>query len=160
MFAMRTLVHSETLNTSRQATWSALADFGDVAAWAPYMRISHVVGEQESGVGTRRAMQHEFGFRFEEKVTAWIEGEGYDFDVLKAPWPMRDVRESWRIGATDGAVTVTTRVEYGMKLGPLGALLDWALVRFIVLREMRSGVRGLKEYVERSNGSPLRSEIK
>ena len=79
---MRTLVHTETVKASQQATWSALADFGDVAAWAPYMRISHVVGEQESGVGTRRAMQHEFGFRFEERVTDWIEGEGYDFDVL------------------------------------------------------------------------------
>ena len=149
---MRTIVQSENVRASCQSTWSALADFGDVAAWAPYMRISHVIGEQESGIGTRRAMQHEFGFRFEEEVTAWIEGEGYDFDVLKAPWPMQDVSESWRIEAMDGEVAVTTRVQYGMKLGPLGALLDWALVRFIVRREMRSGVRGLKEYLERSNG--------
>ena len=50
-----------------------------------------------------------------------------------------------------GIVRVTTRVEYETRLGPLGALLDAALVRFVVLREMRSGVRGLKAYVERQD---------
>ena len=98
----------------------------------------------------RRAMQHELGFRFEEKVTDWREGEGYDFDVLKAPWPMVDVRESWQLERLEDSVNVSTRVEYRMKLGILGALADFLLVRFIVQREMRSGVRGLKEYVERS----------
>jgi ligand-binding SRPBCC domain-containing protein len=148
---MRTLCETVEINAPAETVWSALVDFGDVAAWAPYMRISHLVGNQESGAGTRRAMQHELGFRFEECVTAWFEGEGYEFDVHKAPWPMKDVRESWRLGRGSNPVTVTTQVEYGMKIGPLGALLDWALVRFIVRREMRSGVRGLKEYVERKH---------
>ena len=147
---MRTLKLSETIETSRQEIWSALADFGDVAAWAPYMRISHIVGDQETGVGTRRAMQHELGFRFEELVTSWTEGEGFEFDVLKAPWPMTAVSESWRIDGDGGSVRVTTTVRYAMKLGPLGALLDTLLVRFVVKREMRSGVRGLKEYLERT----------
>lgn len=151
---MRTLACTETIKASRQNVWSALADFGDVAAWAPYMRVSHLVGEQESGVGTMRAMRHQFGFRFKERVTGWTEGEGFEFDVLKAPWPMCDVRETWRITQDERGVSVTTRVEYGMKLGALGALLDGLLVRFVVLREMRSGVRGLKEHVERRNGSP------
>ena len=146
---MRTLTLSIDIQVTPDIAWSALADFGDVAAWAPYMRISHLVGDQTSGIGTRRAMQHELGFRFEEQVTSWFEGEGYDFDVLKAPWPMHNVFESWRIAPMKGGVSVTTRVKYGMKLGPFGMLLDAALVRFIVLREMRSGLRGLKEYLER-----------
>lgn len=129
--------------------WQALADFGDVAAWAPYMRISHLVGDQERGVGTRRAMKHELGFRFEERVTEWREGEGFAFDVLRAPWPMEQVRESWRIEERQGVTRVVTRVQYGMKLGLAGALLDASLVQFIVRREMRSGLRGLKEYLER-----------
>jgi len=154
---MRTLIQSVHIKAPPHLVWSALSDFGDVAAWAPYMRISHLVGDQVSGVGTRRAMQHEFGFRFEERVTNWREGEGYDFDVLKAPWPMRNVFETWRMTPSDGGVNVTTRVEYGMKLGPLGKLLDALFIRFVVLREMRSGVRGLKDYVER-NGTAGKSD--
>lgn len=145
---MRILTESVVIQAPPGDVWAALADFGDVAAWAPYMRVSHLLGDQATGVGTRRAMQHELGFRFEERVTEWIEGEGFSFDVLKAPWPMADVAETWRMRIDDGGVRVTTRVEYGMKLDPLGRLLDWALVRFIVQREMRSGVLGLKAHVE------------
>ena len=94
-------------------------------------------------------MQHELGFRFEEEVTAWREGEGYDFDVHRAPWPMKNVKETWNMAVEGNGVRVTTRVDYEMELGPMGTLLDALLVRFVVLREMRSGVRGLKAYVER-----------
>lgn len=146
---MRELSEQVEIEAPLDLVWQALADFGDVAAWAPYMRISHLVGTQESGVGTRRAMQHELGFRFEECVTEWREGEGFAFDVLRAPWPMDAVKESWRAEARDGLAVVSTRVRYGMKVGAAGSLLDWALVRFVVRREMRSGLRGLKEYVER-----------
>ena len=146
---MRELSEHVMIAVPPEIVWQALADFGDVAAWAPYMRISHLVGDQEQGVGTRRAMQHELGFRFEERVTAWDEGEGFAFDVLRAPWPMDDVSESWRIATHGSGTQVTTRVQYGMKVGSAGALLDWSLVRFIVRREMRSGLRGLKEYLER-----------
>lgn len=153
---MRTLSESVEINATREVVWEALRDFGDVAAWAPYMRISHLVGKQETGIGTRRAMQHEFGFRFEEEVTAWLEVEGYDFDVFRAPWPLMDVRESWRMeSAGPRTVSVTTRVVYKTRLGPLGTLLDAALIQFVVSREMRSGVRGLKAYVERQDqGEP------
>jgi ligand-binding SRPBCC domain-containing protein len=145
---MRTLIQSVTIHAPLEKVWVTLADFGDVAAWAPYMRVSHLLGDQGKGVGTRRAMQHELGFRFEECVTEWVDGEGFTFDVLKAPWPMSNVTETWRVHASDDGTRVTTRVVYDMKLGPLGRLLDSALVRFVVSREMRSGVLGLKAHVE------------
>lgn len=149
---MRTLLETVEINAPSHLVWEALRDFGDVAAWAPYMRISHLVGSQETGVGTRRAMQHEFGFRFEEEVTAWLDEEGYDFDVFRAPWPLTGVKESWRMEAAGtGCVRVVTRVEYATRLGLLGTLLDAVLVQFVVRREMRSGVNGLKAYVERQD---------
>ena len=77
--------------------------------------------------------------------------------MLRAPWPMHRVHESWALTARDGITQVTTCVDYGMKLGPAGALLDWSLVRFIVRREMRSGLRGLKEYIERRAAAQRRA---
>ena len=59
------------------------------------------------------------------------------------------MKESWSSHGDNGFTTVNTQVTYGMRLGPLGAAADWLLVRLIVRREMRSGLRGLKEYVER-----------
>jgi hypothetical protein len=42
-----------------------------------------------------------------------------------------------------------------MHLGPVGRILDWMMVRFIVQREMRAGLRGLKQYLETGAGKSI-----
>jgi len=148
MHQMRVLTEQVSISAPLAAVWSVLADFGNVDLWAPYMKSCHLVGEQTSGVGMRRGMRHAWGFRFEEAVTDWTEGRGFSFDVLRAPFPMTHVKESWVITGGNSHTTVATQVSYGMYLGLLGQALDWPLVRFIVQREMRSGLAGLKQYVE------------
>jgi hypothetical protein len=65
---------------------------------------------------------------------------------------MQEVKESWAI-ASKTCTVVSTQVRYGMRLGPVGRALDPVLVRFLVRREMRAGLRGLKQFVERSAGN-------
>lgn len=145
---MRLLEERVEINAPADLVWAILADFGNVADWAPYMRRSNLIGEQQSGIGMRRGMRHAWGFRLEEVVTQWHKGKGFAFDVLKAPYPMRDVKEVWVMGAENGSTVVETQVRYGMHLGFAGRLLDQLMVRFIVAREMRVGLRGLKHYLE------------
>lgn len=145
---MRVLEERVEVKAPVKLVWEVLADFGELACWAPYMRTSHLIGEQQSGIGMRRGMRHAWGFRLEEVVTQWHQGKGFAFDVLKAPFPMKDVKEVWVLGPENGYTVVETQVRYGMHLGLLGGLLDWLLVRFIVRREMRVGLRGLKQYSE------------
>lgn len=152
---MRELSAQVEIHAPHLAVWDVLADFGGVADWAPYMRESHLIGEKRSGAGTQRGMRHAWGFRFEEAVTEWNDGDGYSFDVHRAPFPMKNVRESWRTDRRNGTSTVITRVTYQMHMGPIGHLIDWLLVRFIVQREMRAGLRGLKHYLEHGAGKAI-----
>ncbi|MDT8320053.1 MAG: SRPBCC family protein [Xanthomonadales bacterium] len=145
---MRVLSEQIDINAPAELVWDVLANFGGVALWAPYMITSHLVGPQDSGPGTRRAMKHAWGFRFEEQVTEWNEGKGLSFDVHRAPFPMRAVQETWELSRRGERTVIATRVSYRMGLGILGGFLDWALVRFIVRREMRAGLRGFREYAE------------
>jgi ligand-binding SRPBCC domain-containing protein len=149
---MRVLEERVELRAPAPQVWAVLADFGGVATWAPYMRNSQLLGQQAVGVGARRAMRHAWGFRFEECVTQWHEGKGFSFDVLKAPFPMKNVKETWAIAREDGHTVVSTQVRYGMRLGWVGRILDRLLVRFLVRREMRAGLRGLRQHLERSTG--------
>jgi ligand-binding SRPBCC domain-containing protein len=154
---MRLLQERVEISASPDQVWEVLADFGGVAKWAPYMRKSHLIGNQRSGIGMRRGMRHAWGFRFEEEVTQWHEGKGFAFVVLKAPFPMKDVKEVWVLAPEDGHTAVETQVRYGAHVGFIGKIVDWLLVRFVVRREMRAGLRGLKEYTERQadlTGSP------
>jgi ligand-binding SRPBCC domain-containing protein len=152
---MRILSERVYIQAPAGAVWAVLADFGGVADWAPYMKKSHLIGDIKRGVGTRRGMRHAWGFRFEEAVTEWTEGSGFCFDVFQAPFPMKDVRETWVTASDNGLSTVRTRVSYDMRLGLIGRLLDWLLVRFIVTREMRAGLRGLKQYLEDGEGKAI-----
>jgi len=124
---MRVLSEQVEILAPHDVVWAVLEDFGGVSDWAPY----------------------NWGFNFEEMVTKWVDGEGYSFEVYRAPYPMKDVHETWSAHHDNGLSTVTTQVTYSMRLGVLGRLLDWVLVQFVVKREMRAGLRGLKQHVER-----------
>lgn len=145
---MRTLKENIRVQSSPQAVWDVLADFGDTAAWAPGMRRSEVKGEPKTGVGSYRVMRHVWGFTIEESVTQWTEGAGYAFDLVRAPFPMCKVHETVRLEQGDGHAVVTTSVSYAMRLGVIGYLLDAVFVRFLIRREMRTSLRGLKHFVE------------
>ena len=146
---MRVLTEKISILASDKDLWSVMEDFGSVYKWAPYMHKSTLVGSQSTGVGTCRFLRHVWGFMLEEVVTEWTEGEGFSFDVYRAPYPMKNVHESWLAGRSNGHATVLTSVNYEMRLGFLGRVLDWILVRHIVQREMHTGLLGLKQYVEK-----------
>ena len=145
---MRTLENRIQINASHAVVWGILGDFSGVATWAPPLRNSAPVGDVEAGAGAYRVMRHFWGFRLEETVVEWDEGNGFRFDVVKVPFPLRDVRESWHLADGEGQVQVTTRVEYDMYLGPLGAALDAAFVSRLVRREMKAGRHGLQRSAE------------
>ena len=146
---MRKLEERIEIKASKQAVWDVMADFGSAAKWAPDMRHSSLKGELKTGVGTHRVMRHLWGFRIEEIVTRWEECAGYSFKLVKAPYPMRDVCETWVLQHDGNQALLAITVSYGMRLGLLGALLDSVLVRFVVARQMRLGICGLKHYVEK-----------
>ena len=145
---MRKLTEKIEIKATDEAVWGVLNDFGGVAKWAPFLRHAALVGELERGVGSYRVMRHYWGFRLEESVAEWTDHAGYTFNVVVVPYPMFDVRESWSLNGGNPHATVTSKVQYGMRLGVLGAALDWVLVRHLIRREMRAGLKGLRKYVE------------
>jgi len=144
---MRILNEQVSIPAAQSAVWAVLEDFGGVAKWAPNMRRSKLVGNQATGKGARRIMHHHLGFNFEEVITDWNPGSGYSFEVYRAPYPMKNVRENWCVTDRNGQSLVSTQVTYSMALGRVGRLLDSLLVRHIVQREMRNGLNGLKKHI-------------
>ena len=145
---VRKLEEKTEIRTTTQVVWEAMADFGNASTWAPGMRKSSLKGDKKTGVGTHRIMRHSWGFRIEEIVTEWTTGTGYSFKLVKAPFPMCEVCETWVLRPAESGALLTIVVTYGMRLGLLGNLLDTVLVRFVVAREMRLSIRGLKRHLE------------
>jgi hypothetical protein len=152
---LRKLKQAIGINAPKKAVWDVMADFGSAADWAPGMRRSALFGKATTGVGMQRIMQHAWGFIIEEIITHWTEGEEYSFNLSRAPFPMRDVKEKWVLGENGSQTSLDITVSYDMRLGLIGALLDTVLVRFVVAREMRLGIYGLKHHVERLSAKSL-----
>lgn len=140
------------IRTTAEAAWDTLSDYARVDLWAPGLWAAAIVGEQQRGVGARRRLRHSLGFRIEEIVTEWHEGSGYGFDLERAPFPMRDVRESIWIEPNGAGVRIHSTVTYGMKLGFIGGLLDRGVVSPLVGRQMRRSLAGLKKLLESAPG--------
>ena len=62
---------------------------------------------------------------------------------------MRNIRETWSVEEINGRTVITTTVSYNIRLSTLGKMFDTAVLRHLVAREMRAGLRGLQVYLER-----------
>lgn len=144
----RTIEKSAFISQPPGKVWEVLADFGGVAKWAPRMKDSRITGGLLNGIGTRRVMRHVWGFRIVETVTRWDEGSGFTFRLDRAPAPMCDVVESWRIEPEDAGTRVLTRVTYGTGWALFGRCVDQFLLRFLVEREMTSSLRSLRHFAD------------
>lgn len=149
---VRTLHESITVKSTPAAAWTVLADFSGVTLWAPGIRTATVVSEQKTGVGARRNLLLNLGFRIEEVITEWNEGSGYSFALVRAPYPMLDVHETIYILAEGDHVQVHSIVNYATKMGVVGTLLDRGVIHRLVKREMRASLTGLKRILERKSG--------
>ena len=126
------------------AVWEVLRAFGDVSAWAPGIAGSQCLDGRTGGLGVRRRLRHVWGFEFDEVVTAWDEGRGYSFIVLGAPFPLNVVVETWKVVPGPGHAVVETVVTYDTRGGAVGRLIDGVLLWYLIRREMRRGLAGLR----------------
>lgn len=144
------IIERVAIERRRDDVWEVLADFANVAEWAPFLTQSRVITEGDVGIGSRRLIRHRWGFRLYETVNEWEEGEHMAYAVRGAPYPIEGLRESWRIAGNGNGTVVTTRVGYRVRLGSAGALLDRIVIRPMMRRTMRHGLEALKGRLERA----------
>jgi len=105
------------VGVSQQAVWKVLEQFGSVDQWTPGMHSSSPSGEQATGVGTRRVMRHNWGFRIEEEVTRWADDQGISFVLIKTPFPIQNVHKTRDIEEQNEATRIVTTVIHKMGKG-------------------------------------------
>ena len=136
------------IDAPKEKVWDVLADLGGIYKWNPGVVRSHSTSEQKQGVGaTRHCDLQMMGGRLEERAVEWREGEGYTIDVYESSLPMKN-KVDFSIEPADDGTRVSATVDYQIKYGPLGALLDVLVVRRQVKKGFTDLLAGLKHYVE------------
>jgi uncharacterized protein YndB with AHSA1/START domain len=129
--------------------WRVLGTLDALERYDPGVTRSQITSDARTGIGATRRCDLKPGGWFRERVTVWEPACSLGFELVDCTLPVKRLRHDYTLTSMEGGTRVQQRMEYRLKFGPLGSLLDAAIVR----RRWRAGVtlflRGLKQLAER-----------
>lgn len=136
---MTTIHHEVVAACPPERVWALLADLEAVQHYNPGVRRAAIEGEPRTGVGARRACELHPKGRVVERVTHWEDGRAVGLELERHDWPVSFMRWVTRVEPHDGGARITQALEYRVKFGPLGWLLD----RLVMKRKLTANLDGV-----------------
>lgn len=146
-----TQIHSEIeINAPKEKVWGILADLSSAERYIANVSKSYYVSEQKEDVGARRVCEFVPMGSVTESVAEWQDGERVTLDIRpgKIGPPFKVANARFAVGQDGDETVVTLTVDYALKFGPLGKLLDALLVRSRMRKAFGDVLLGLKHYSE------------
>ena len=146
---MATIHNEVTINAPVERIWSNLTDLELLEKYDPTVKKSTLISSEKSGIGAKRKVDMIDGKNwFEEKVTAFKPNQALTYELTACTFPVQNLRHSYSFEEVGGQTKVTQMMEYNVKFGLLGKLLDVLMIR----KQSDSGIKkffaGLKSYTE------------
>ena len=145
---MTVLENSIRIDAPPEKVWAVLASMDVLHRYDPGVARSQIISTEPQGPGSARRCDLKPGGWFTERVADWRPHEALAFELTECTLPVRALRHSYTLVADAGGTVVSQRMEYQLKFGPLGTLLDALVVRAKWAAGIRGFFHGLKQYVE------------
>jgi carbon monoxide dehydrogenase subunit G len=142
-------LHNEIrIDAPLERVWEVLANLEAVQHYNPGVTRARYLSSQREGVGASRECEMKPKGRVRERVIGWEPGKAITMELYASDWPIRYMR--WRTALeADGAGTrVTQRMDYQLKFGVLGAILDRLVMRRKLGGIIQETFQQLRRYVE------------
>jgi ligand-binding SRPBCC domain-containing protein len=140
------------IQASPERVWSVLAKLDSLDRYDPGVTRSEVISSTREGPGAERKCELAPGGWFKERVAEWQPATSLSFELFECTLPVRRLQHRYELVADGDATILHQRMEYALKFGPIGRLLDAIAVR----RKWKAGIdgffAGLKEFVESGKG--------
>jgi hypothetical protein len=133
---MTTIRHEIHAACPPERLWALLSDLTAVERYNPGVTRASIEGARASGVGARRSCELVPKGRVVERVTHWEEERALGLEVVESDWPIHFMRWVTTIEPSDHGARITQSLEYAVKFGPLGWLLD----RLVMKRKLTSAL--------------------
>ena len=136
---MTTIRHDVRAACSPERVWALLADLEAVQHYNPGVRRAVIESSQRRGIGALRSCELVPKGRVVERVTHWEDGRAVGLEVTESDWPLHFMRWVTRIEPDGSGTRITQSLEYAVKFGPIGRLLD----RLVMKRKLTSSLDGV-----------------
>jgi hypothetical protein len=138
------------IDAPKEKVWAKIADLGAIQDYSPSVSKSYYTSESKEGVGSsRHCSLLPFG-EVEERILDWKDGEEYTIEIYegeKVP-PFKTAIGRMSVEADGGSSMARFTLEYDMKYGLFGWLLDRLMVRRKFSKVPSAVLKGLKRYME------------
>jgi ribosome-associated toxin RatA of RatAB toxin-antitoxin module len=146
---MTTLHNRITVNASVERLWAVLTDLEELDKYDPTVKTATIISSQRTGLNAARKVLMRDGKNwFEEKITEFEPGRALCYQLTDCSFPIKGLRHSYRFKTTPSGTEVEQVMEYTVKFGLLGKLMD----RLMIRKQSDAGIKkffsGLKAHVE------------
>ena len=146
---MATIKNEITINAPIEKIWSLLTDLEMLDKYDPTVKKATLISTEKTGVGAKRKVNMLDGKNwFDEKVTVYKPNEDLTYQLTDCTFPMKDLKHSYSFEKIGTQTRVKQVMEYTVKFGLFGKLLDALMIR----KQSDSGIKkffsGLKNYAE------------
>lgn len=147
---MTTLHNEIIIDAPIEKIWDALSNIEELEKYDPTVKKSRAISPARSGPGATRKVEMKDGKNwFEEKVTVWKPTEALIYELTACSFPVEQLKHSYEFERMGHRTKVKQVMEYKVKYGLLGKILDALMIR----KQSDAGIKkfftGLKSYTEK-----------
>jgi ribosome-associated toxin RatA of RatAB toxin-antitoxin module len=143
-------IHNEiTVNAGIEKLWNILTDLELLDKYDPTVKKSTLVSSEKTGIGAKRkVLMLDVKNWFEEKIIVLQPNEALTYQLTDCSFPIAGLKHSYSFEKVGNQTKVKQVMEYTVKFGLLGKLLDAVMIR----KQSDTGIKkffaGLKSYAE------------
>ena len=149
---MTTIENEIVINAPIENIWNALSNMEKLDQYDPTVKKSTVLTETNSGIGARRKVEMLDGKNwFDETCTVWKPNEALTFELHACSFPVQNLKHSYTFENVGNQVKVRQVMQYSVKFGFLGKILDALVMRKQSDAGIKKFMAGLKSFTETRN---------
>jgi ribosome-associated toxin RatA of RatAB toxin-antitoxin module len=145
-----TTIHNEiTIKAPLDKIWYALSNIEELDKYDPAIKKSTALTAEKNGIGAKRKVNMADGKNwFDETCTVWKPNEALTFELTACSFPVHKLSHSYSFEKTGDQILVKQVMEYKVKFGLIGKLMDILIIRKQSDKGIKKFFGGLKKYVE------------
>jgi len=148
---MTTIRNQILIDAPMGKIWNALSNIEELDKYDPAVKKSTATSPSKHGIGATRKVDLMDGKNwFQETCTVSEPNKSLTYELTNCSFPIHRLRHSYSFEKTDRGIKVVQVMEYDVKYGLFGKLMDALVIRSNSDKGIKKFFLGLKHYSEKS----------